>query len=787
MRLFKYFTTVLLSLSLCVTLSAQNKVVLSGTVVDNSNQPVFAASVVVKSHSVGTYTDEKGFYKLELAPGKYVVEVSLMGYESQEVELSVKSATKKNFVLQENALFLESAKVVGKSKEMTLREGAYAVNAINVQAMVNTVNNLAHAIDRTTGIRVREEGGVGSDFDLSINGMSGNSIRYFIDGMPLDAKGSNVTLANIPVNTIDRVEVYKGVIPASFGTDALGGAINIVTKKAKRNYTDFSYGYGSFSTHKLSYTGQYGIGKTGFVIRPTFSADYSKNNYLMKGVTYISEDRSEFLTGDCRRFHDKFHSLYGRLELGFENRKWADEFFVSGSYSKIDKDIQTGATQEWVYGMVVRHSQSYNVDARYKKNNLFTEGLGLSVNASHTWDHSAMVDTTYRSYDWSGRYIEGTLSELSRNGGKSIRHYKRPLTMVRTNLSYDINASHSIALNYMLNRTGNQQYDTYNELFVPTNDMVMKHFVNLSYNQSFFAGKMNNAFFVKDYVNHLEVRQTEHSSTTGSQKVEAVSTKNYLGYGVGTRYTIVDPASVKLSYEHAVRLPSSRELLGNGSTVYANFQLKPEISENFNLGFFGTWDMGAGHQLSYEANGFVRLVQNYIKATVTEKEGMMQYQNVSAVNVKGVDGEIRYDWRGKLHFMANASFNDSRDNNRYTPEGMESITYGCRVPNKPWTFANAELSYTFHNVGLPSSRLRISYDYQYIHWFYLTWEAFGSASTKPRIPTQHISNVSLLYSWADGRYNISGECTNLFDALAYDNYKLQKPGRGFFLKFRLFL
>ena len=64
-------------------------------------------------------------------------------------------------------------------------------------------------MNRASGVKIREEGGVGSDFDLSINGLSGNSVRYFIDGIPLDSKGSYVTLANLPVNLIDRVEIYK--------------------------------------------------------------------------------------------------------------------------------------------------------------------------------------------------------------------------------------------------------------------------------------------------------------------------------------------------------------------------------------------------------------------------------------------------------------------------------------------------------------------------------------------------------------------------------------------------
>ena len=78
-------------------------------------------------------------------------------------------------------------------------------------------------------------------------------------------------------------------------------------------------------------------------------------------------------------------------------------------------------------------------------------------------------------------------------------------------------------------------------------------------------------------------------------------------------------------------------------------------------------------------------------------------------------------------------------------------------------------------------------NYRWVHWFYLTWAAYGSASSKSRVPTQHLTDLSALYSWAGGRYNLSLECDNVFNFLAFDNYMLQKPGRSFYLKFRLFL
>jgi outer membrane receptor protein involved in Fe transport len=256
---------------------------------------------------------------------------------------------------------------------------------------------------------------------------------------------------------------------------------------------------------------------------------------------------------------------------------------------------------------------------------------------------------------------------------------------------------------------------------------------------------------------------------------------------VGTRLTVSEPWAIKASYEHSVRLPIARELLGNGSTIYPNIALRPESSENFNLGLFGNIILAPSHHLYYEVNGFIRLVDDYIKTTVKEQEGMMQYENVEAVHIKGVEGEVRYDWTDKLDLMLNASYQDSRDQRKYLESGALSATYNNRVPNKPWTFVNAEASYAFHNVLLPDSKLKISMDYQWVHWFYLTWEAYGSAKTKPRIPEQNLINAAMQYSWKDGRYNLSLECTNLFDRLAYDNYMLQKPGRAFFAKFRLFI
>lgn len=682
-----------------------------------------------------------------------------------------------------NTVNLNEVRVIGKNGSRKLEEGSFAVNAIEITPNINRMVTLNDLVDRTAGVKVRREGGLGSEYDLTINGMSGNSIRYFIDGVPLETKGSGLTLENVPLNTVERIELYKGVVPTYLSSDALGGAVNIVTKRQKQNFLDASYGMGSFHTFAGDITGQIYIPKSVVAVRPTFSINYSKNDYMMKNVEVWSEEEDKYILANKPRFHDDYLSIFSQIEAGVNDVEWADRFFVTVSYNKIHKEIQTGAMQNKVYGMAERYSSSFNLTARYQKRwNTFS----LRANLSHTWDRSETVDTTYRKYSWDGTYMPSSGNEMN-NKARTIRVYNRPLTIMNAGLDYELNEHHLFALNYMFNRTGNDRTDKVDKTFEPSNDIVTKHILSFTYQQAFFENKWQTSYFVKDYINALSIEQRDNANITGSTSVDTKSIKSFFGAGIGSRYAFSEPLALKGSFEHSVRLPLSRELLGNGTTVYPNLALQPERSNNANIGIFGSWFFGSASEISYEVNGFLRHVQNYIRATVSEREGMMQYVNEPAIDIKGFDFELSYFWDNKLQILFNGSWSDARDLKKYKTDGNPSATYKNRVPNRPWMFGNAEASYTFRNLALKSDRLRIGLEYQYIHWYFLNWEAFGAIATKARIPTQNITNISLSYSWHNQRYNISLECNNVFDKLAYDNYMLQKPGRSFAAKFRLYL
>lgn len=757
-----------------------------GKVTNRDGESVGAASVGVNKTSNIVTTNSDGDYSLELDRGLMTIVVQCMGYETFVEMIELREDMEYNVTLEESLYEVDKINVYAKSDTQLLKEGAFAVNSLDVAKLSNTSSTLSEIVGKSAGVKIREDGGAGSDFDLSINGLSGNSIRYFIDGVPLSTMGGGVNLSNIPINTIERLEIYKGVVPAYLGADALGGAINIITKDSDQRYLDLSFGAGSFHTYDTNITGQYVTKKSQIIIRPTIAVEYSKNNYTMCDVEIWDSEQSEYVLTDLPRFHDDYFSALFQIEGGVKNRKWTDSFMLSASRSEVKKDVQTGSVQTAVYGDVRREEEAYNILARYRKDGFISDRVNVSATLSHTWDKSKTIDTAFRIYSWDGSYLNSGRSEI-RKGDKMLRHYNRPLSVVRSNFDYELGDWHNLNFNYQLESVGNKQYDEVDPDIIPSNDRISKHIFGLSYTQNLFGERMSNTLFVKDYLSRLHVEQQEDYWITGSDEIASDTSTNDFGYGAGTRITLCEALSFKASYESSYRLPSARELLGNGSTLYPNYTLNPESSDNINFGLFGSLRSGE-HLLYYEANSFYRDVKDYISLVLSgDEDGTMQYENIDNVRIIGAEAEMRYSLGRSFEAVVNASYQDARSMTQYYPNGQQQITYKNKIPNKPWLYGNVDLNYSLFSIFNESDELRLKYEYSYVHWFYLTWEGYGSLASKSTIPTQHQHNVEATYSFARRKYNLSVECNNLTNMLLYDNYMLQRPGRSFFVKFRYFI
>lgn len=183
--------------------------------------------------------------------------------------------------------------------------------------------------------------------------------------------------------------------------------------------------------------------------------------------------------------------------------------------------------------------------------------------------------------------------------------------------------------------------------------------------------------------------------------------------------------------------------------------------------------------------GFYRNADNYLYST---REGdKYQYQNVKGAKLYGFEFEAKYAYRDIVNFSINGSYDKAVENQKYTDDSKqeESLVYKEQLPNRPWIYGNVDLSLGKNDLVGKGTRIELSYMYQYIHWFYLSWANLGEKGTKNYIPSQNIHSAVASFSWDRNRYNISLEARNFTNELAYDNFRLQKPGRAFFAKFRV--
>ena len=303
---------------------------ISGKVLSLDGEPLDYATVFLKGTAYSCSTNEKGLYHISAPAGDYTLVVSSVGYETSESKVTLKKGERirLNFKLKSTAQLREVI-IVGNQLSK-VRNSAFNATAVNTQELVNTTKTLSEALSKAPGMKIRENGGVGSDMAVTMDGFSGKHVKVFIDGVPQEGVGSSFSLNNIPVNFADRIEVYRGVVPVGFGADAIGGVINIVTSRRQRRwFVDASYSYGSFNTHK-SYVN---FGQTlanGFKYEINAFQNYSDNDYS------VDTPVEDFVTGGLnrkklehvRRFNDTYHNEAVIAKVGFVNKPWADRLLV---------------------------------------------------------------------------------------------------------------------------------------------------------------------------------------------------------------------------------------------------------------------------------------------------------------------------------------------------------------------------------------------------------------------------------------------------------------------------
>lgn len=789
---YKILFFIFLSLSRIACFSQENSTVtVRGQVTESSTQTIPFASITIEEVDLKTAADENGNFSIKnVKQGNYTLKITAVSFTTvkkqfkvfgdKDINVSIRMETETNE--------LESVTVLGRSATEKINKQAYSVTAIDAKKLHNSTLDLSQALDRVSGVRVRETGGVGSQSELSINGFRGNQVKYFIDGVPMDNFGSSFQLNNIPINLADRIEVYKGVVPIWLGGDALGGAVNIVTNGKPRTYLDASYSFGSFNTHKTTVNAGY-TAKSGLTAEINAFQNYSDNNY------WVNVDAADLNTGAyfpnqrVRRFHDKYRNETVILNVGLTGKKYAEKLLFGFTAGENQADIQTGARMVSVFGKMYRKGNILMPTLKYQVKDFFTKGLDFNLTANYNFGQEQNIDTLNRRYNWFGDYkqYDGDGGERSR----TLRIFKNNNGVATANALYHVGERHSFMLNNTFTTFDRKESDE----LVPESTKykqpkkTQKDILGAGYKFD-YNGKWSTSVFMKYYyLNTTYSRSYNPTGNTGDIAYqEYVDNRSSLGYGAASSYYLKQNLQIKGSFEKSYRLPSPEEIFGNvNNNLEGNVDLKPETSNNFNLGLSYQTSFKTVNSLSFDMNLLYRDATDFIRPTLNLNQTMQKNVNQGRVTNYGIDGEIRYSYTNRFTAGVNMTYQNLRNMTKYEPnQNYVSSFYKDRIPNMPYLFGNADATVYFYDMFKKGNNLSVGYNFLYVNKHYLSWPSQGSKDSKLDIPTQFNHDLNAVYTFADGKYNLAVECNNIFDNKLYDNFSLQKPSRAFYIKFRYF-
>ena len=207
---------------------------LEGSVFANS-KPLEFANVLLKGTSKGAVTDSLGFFRIaEIPSGTYQVQISRIGFLTETIQVKITdSNTNLSIELKELDSSLDEVVVSGTMQEVSKLDSPVPVEVYKAAFFkANPTPSLFESLQNVNGVRPQINCNVCNTGDIHINGLEGPYTMILIDGMPIVSGLATVYgLTGIPQSLIDRIEVVKGPASTLYGSEAVGGLINVITKR----------------------------------------------------------------------------------------------------------------------------------------------------------------------------------------------------------------------------------------------------------------------------------------------------------------------------------------------------------------------------------------------------------------------------------------------------------------------------------------------------------------------------------------------------------------------------
>ena len=669
---------------------------------------------------------------------------------------------------------IEGVTVVGRNEIREMREATMPVSVLSIKQLEGTSTNINDALARTTGITVRNTGGVGSASRISVRGLEGKRMGIYIDEAAIGQLSDYMSLNDVPTDMIERIEIYKGIVPYRFGGSALGGAVNVVTKEYPPVYLDASYEIASFNTHKLNSAFKRNNKKTGLQFGLGGVLTYSDNSYEMELPNLDNRV--------VKRDHDRFKKAMvgGSLKA----TKWYfDEAKLELIYTATNAQIQG---IDFDIREAYTHGQAGISAITLKRDNFLFDGLDFDFSACYSYGQNGLYDAAKYRYDWDGTRYNSVSAYGGEQGNYASDSDNRTHDIVsKLNLNYLLNKHSTFNLNLYATQTRQKPENELMDLSFgyQTNfpSRMSSFTVGFSYDLTLFDGKFMSATTVKNFNFSSDTKVLEYTFINSPKDISL--NRNYWGGSESLRYKLTKKLLAKASFSSEVRIPTSEELVGNGYSILPATDLRPERCNVLNAGLLYHRNHKYGF-IEIEGNYFLNELQDMIRYQADMIPCMARYANFGTVRTKGVEFEFKGDVARALYLYANATYQDLRDKREHeTGSSSPNPTYNKRMPNIPFVLAN--FGFELHKENLFSGKgqnSRFLVDASYVHEYFYDFEM--SKYQDRKIPTSLTFDAGIEHSFKRDSWTLSFKVKNLTDQKVYSDLNRPLPGRNFSFKVR---
>lgn len=636
---------------------------INGHIIDKeTNQHIPFINIHLKGTTIGTVSDETGHYYLKNLPeGSFVLVASSVNYSSEEIEIvNVKNKTQEiNFMLEPQITLIEGVVVSANKYETKQREAASIVNVISPKLFEQTSSkNVADVLPFQTGLRVEETCSNCGVPQLRINGLDGAYSQILMDSRAIFSSLASVYgLEQFPAGMIDRVEVIRGGGSALFGSNAIGGIVNIITKEPDRNAASLTnettlMGKKSWDNNTVL-NGQFvtSDSKTGAYIFGTVrNRDaYDRNGDGFSDIPQLKSTtvgfRAYHKTGDYSKLTAEYHHIH-------EYRRGGDSLDLPPHQSNLAEQLE------------------HDIDGGSLKFDIFTK------NGKHYWSiYSSLQNIARKSYF-------GTHKDLNAYG-------RTHDIMSVSGLQYQYNMQRCWFLPATLIAGAEYSYDELHDVMTGYNRDILQT-VNI------FGFFLQNEWKNEKVSFLLGARLDKHS----------LMNDPVFSPRVTLRYAPAKSWTLRASYASGYRAPQVYDedlhvgaVGGEVSLISLDPDLKPENSNSINLS--ADWYQRFGNtQINLLAEGFYTLLENsfLLMENGHDAQGnlLLIRENASdKLYVTGINVEGRVSFKQKLSAQIGYTFQQSRYNTAQQWSEDPNAESHTRLLRTPDSYGYATLNYEF--------------------------------------------------------------------------------------------